>query len=62
MSGRSVRRFVDGSAAGVLVEASRRVSAVGRPLTIVRPSPACRRVFEILGLADVLDVRDELLD
>ena len=51
--------FFDSSSVAVLIEASRRASTHGRTLTVVRPSPECRRVLEILGLGDVLDVRDE---
>jgi anti-anti-sigma factor len=54
--------FFDSSSIAVLVEARRLAQAHGSELVIVSPSPACRRVFDILGLGDVLDIRDELPD
>jgi anti-sigma B factor antagonist len=54
--------FFDSSSIAVLVEAHRLAPSRGGELVIVSPSPACRRVFDILGLGDVLDIRDELPD
>ena len=54
--------FFDSSSITVLVDAHRSAPAHGSELVIVSPSPVCRRVFDILGLGDVLDIRDELPD
>lgn len=40
--------FIDASGIGVLVGASRHAEELGRPLRIVRPSPAVRRILDIL--------------
>lgn len=54
--------FFDSSSIAVLIDARRLAPAHRSELIIVSPSQACRRVFDILGLEDVLDVRDSLPD
>jgi len=49
--------FLDSSSIAVLVDAHRLAPTHGSELVIVAPSPACRRVFDILGLDDVLNIR-----
>ena len=49
--------FLDSSGATALVLTHRRLGAEGRQLTVRRPSQMVSRVFEITGLATVLDVR-----
>jgi anti-sigma B factor antagonist len=48
--------FMDSTALGTLVGAVRRVREVGGELAIVLPETAARRIFEITGLDEVLDV------
>jgi anti-sigma B factor antagonist len=48
--------FVDSSGLRVLIEAHQRVSEAGGQLTIVSPSSAVQRLFEISGVNDYLTV------
>jgi anti-sigma B factor antagonist len=48
--------FLDSTALGTVVGAVRRVREVGGELRIVLPETAARRIFEITGLDEVLDV------
>jgi anti-sigma B factor antagonist len=48
--------FMDSTALGTLVGAVRRVREVGGEFRIVLPESPARRIFEITGLEDVLDV------
>jgi anti-sigma B factor antagonist len=48
--------FIDSTGLSLLVSLQKKVSALGRTLTIRDPTPATRRLFEITGLADVLNV------
>jgi len=50
--------FFDSSSIAVLVDAHRLAPAHGSELVVVSPSQECQRVFDILGLGDVLDIRD----
>jgi anti-sigma B factor antagonist len=52
--------FFDSSSIAVLIDARRLAPSHDSELIIVSPSRACRRVLDVLGLEDVLDVRDEL--
>jgi anti-anti-sigma factor len=47
--------FVDSSGAAALVRATQAAESAGRRLALVRPSPPVARVFELLGLASVID-------
>ena len=51
--------FFDSSSIAVLIDAHRLAPSHGSELIVISPSPACRRVFDILGLGEVLDIRDE---
>ena len=51
--------FFDSSSVAVLVAADQMAPELGSELVIVSPSPACRRVFDLLGLAAELDIRDD---
>lgn len=46
--------FIDSTGVSLLIETSERAAAEGTDLTIVRPDPRVFRVFEVLGLDDVL--------
>lgn len=48
--------FLDSTALGTIVGAVRRVREVGGDLAIVLPETGARRIFEITGLDEVLDV------
>ena len=50
--------FFDSSSIAVLIDAHHLATDHASGMVIVSPSPACRRVFDILGLEDVLDIRD----
>lgn len=49
--------FMDSSGAGGLVQVHHRVGAIGRRLVIVSPMRIVRRVIDLMGLDQVLDVR-----
>jgi anti-sigma B factor antagonist len=49
--------FLDSTALGTIIGAVRRIREVGGELRIVLPDTAARRIFEITGLDEVLDVR-----
>jgi anti-sigma B factor antagonist len=48
--------FLDSTVLGTIVGAVRRAREVGGELRIVLPETAARRIFEITGLDEVLDV------
>jgi anti-sigma B factor antagonist len=48
--------FVDSSGLRVLIDAHQRLADQGGGLTIVQPSPAVTRLFEISGVTDYLTV------
>jgi anti-anti-sigma factor len=54
----SALTFIDASAVAALVEAHRELSSEGRELHVVNAQPQIARVFGILGLTEVLHVRD----
>jgi len=49
--------FIDSSGLGVLVGAHRRMRERGGELRLVRPAPLVARIFELVGLEAVLDLR-----
>jgi anti-sigma B factor antagonist len=49
--------FLDSTALGTVLGAVRRAREAGGELRIVLPETAARRIFEITGLHEVLDVR-----
>lgn len=51
--------FIDSAGLGVLVGAHRRMRERGGRLRIVRPPPLVERAFELTGLDEVLDMRDD---
>ena len=51
--------FIDSAGLGTLVGAHRRMRERGGWLRIVRPPPLVGRVFELTGLDQVLDMRDD---
>ena len=51
--------FVDSSGLRALIEAHQRFEANGASLTLVRPSPAVVRLFEISGVGDYFNVTTE---
>jgi anti-anti-sigma factor len=48
--------FFDSTGIGVLLSAQRKLSARGGTVVVICSDPAIRRVFEITGLVDVLNV------
>lgn len=48
--------FVDSSGLRALIEAHQEFEASGGALTLVRPSPAVSRLFDISGVGDYLNV------
>ena len=51
--------FMDSTGARGLMHVHNRVEALGRRLVVVSPTRAVRRVIDLMGLDQVLDVRDE---
>jgi len=51
--------FIDSAGLGALVGAHRRMRETGGRLRIVRPPPLVARAFELTGLDEVLDLRDD---
>jgi anti-sigma B factor antagonist len=51
--------FIDSAGLGALVGAHRRMREAGGRLRIVRPPPLVARAFELTGLDEVLDLRDD---
>jgi anti-anti-sigma factor len=51
--------FIDSAGLGTLVGAHRRMQERGGWLRIVRPPPLVARAFELTGLDEVLDMRDD---
>jgi len=49
-------RFINSSAMGALIKASKQVSAAGGKLVIARPSPFCRDIFSKVGLDRVIKI------
>lgn len=54
----SALTFMDSTGADALLRVHKRVESLGRRLVVVSPTGAVRRVFELMGLYGVLDVRD----
>jgi anti-anti-sigma factor len=54
----SALTFMDSTGAAALLHVHQRVESLGRRLVVVSPTQAVRRVFELMGLYKVLDVRD----
>jgi stage II sporulation protein AA (anti-sigma F factor antagonist) len=53
----SALTFMDSTGANALLRVQERVESLGRRLVVVSPTGAVRRVFELMGLYGVLDVR-----
>ena len=51
-------KFMDSTGAAALIHIHDRVEALGRRLVVVSPTPAVRRVIDLMELDRVLDVRD----
>jgi anti-sigma B factor antagonist len=51
--------FIDSAGLGALVGAHRRIRERGGSLRIVRPPALVARAFELTGLDEVLDIRDD---
>ena len=51
-------RFMDSSGAKALVHAHNRVESLGRHFVVVSPTRPVRRVLDVLGLDQVLDIED----
>lgn len=49
-------RFINSTAIGALIKASKQLSAAGGKLVIARPSPFCRDIFSKVGLDRVIKV------
>lgn len=49
--------FIDSTGLCILLRAHRRLEEEGRRLVLADPSPAVRRLLDITGLSDVVDVR-----
>lgn len=54
----SALTFMDSTGARSLVRVHRRLESIGRRLVVVSLTPPVRRVIELLGLDELLDVRD----
>jgi stage II sporulation protein AA (anti-sigma F factor antagonist) len=54
----SALTFMDSTGAKAMLRVHERVESLGRRLIIVSPTRAVRRVFELMGLRGVLEVRD----
>jgi len=52
--------IVDSAGLAALVRISQRAHAVGCTLELINVSPFVRRVLDVTGLADVLNVRDDV--
>ena len=52
--------FIDSTGVAVLLEANRHLEADGRHMLIVNVPQCARRVFEVLGLTDLLHYDREL--
>jgi len=50
--------FMDSSGLRVLADASERAASVGKSLVLAKPQPAIKRVVEISGLTDQLNLAD----
>ncbi len=48
--------FMDSTGANTLLHAHKRIDGLGRRLVVVSPTDAVRRVLEILGLDQVIDI------
>ena len=51
--------FMDSSGADGLLRAHKRVAALGRRLVVVSPTGAVRQVIDLMGLDEVLHIRDD---
>ena len=49
--------FMDSTGAQALLQVHRRITGLGRRLVILAPAPPVRLVLEILGLDQIIDVR-----
>ena len=54
----SAVEFIDSSGIAALIDAHHDAPKFGSTVVVVAPSTACRRVFELLRLEDVLNIRD----
>lgn len=54
----SALTFMDSTGADALLRVHKRVESLGRRLVLVSPTGAVHRVFEVMDLYGVLDVRD----
>jgi stage II sporulation protein AA (anti-sigma F factor antagonist) len=54
----SALTFMDSTGARALVRVHRRIESIGRRLVLVSPTPPVRRVIELLGLDELIDVQD----
>ena len=52
--------FIDSTGIGVLLNALRRLTRQGRPLSVICPPGAVRRVFEVTGLESTLKIHDDI--
>jgi hypothetical protein len=50
--------FVDSSGAKVLMHAHNRVESLGRPLVMVSPTRAVRKVLDLMGFDNILAIED----
>lgn len=55
----SALAFIDSTTIGILVAALKRFRAGGSDLTLRRPVPRVRKVFEITGLTRVFEIGDD---
>jgi anti-anti-sigma factor len=54
----SALTFMDSTGAAAVTRVHQRVESLGRRLVVISPTGAVRRVLEVMGLSNVLDVRD----
>ena len=51
--------FMDSTALAVLIEAHRRLGQARESIVVRHPNPVIRRLLDVSGLADLLDVRTD---
>jgi anti-anti-sigma factor len=55
-------RYIDSTALGCILRARKAAVAKGSEMIVVAPSPNIRHLFEVCGLAEVVDIRESLAD
>ena len=50
--------FIDSSGARAIVHAQEKAASLGSRLVLLSPTPAVRRVLELMGLDQIVDIKD----